>query len=192
MSLPLEVKAALPCPRIADRSGSMETDGDWLLAFLCCTNKNDNHNEMFQESTSISAFESGKKSLTLCHTITLCSMAHPHRTIPTLIRILVVMAGVDGNWSTVYKTTSVTKTTLSGCGGCRVSCVTSQKDGNGNEEGGDGADSSYSRIFQEFSYPALVEIRKRLTKRLRMREISRTFGRLWHRGNLLVDSTTCN
>ena len=65
MTLPLEVKAALPCPRIADRSGSMETDGDWLLAFLCCTNKNDNHNEMFQESTWISAiwmrFESGKR-----------------------------------------------------------------------------------------------------------------------------------
>ena len=92
----------------------------------------------------------------------------------------------------VHKTTSVTKTTISGCGGWRVSCVTSQKDGNGNEEGGDGADSSYSRIFQEFPYPALVERRKRLTKNLRMREISRTFGRLYHRGNLFVNSTSCN
>lgn len=36
----------------------------------------------------------------------LWSMAHPQRTIPTLITILVVMAGVDGNWMMVYKTIS--------------------------------------------------------------------------------------
>ena len=41
--------------------------------------------------------------------MTLCNMAHPQRTIPTLIRMLVVMAEEDGNWRTVYKTTSATR-----------------------------------------------------------------------------------
>jgi hypothetical protein len=38
-----------------------------------------------------------KYSLTLCQTTMLWSMAHPQSTIPTLITILVVMAGVEGN-----------------------------------------------------------------------------------------------
>ena len=37
----------------------------------------------------------------------LWSMAHPHKTIPTLITMLVVMAGVEGNCRIVYRTISV-------------------------------------------------------------------------------------
>lgn len=45
-------------------------------------------------------------ALTLCQTTMLWSIAHPQSTIPTLITILVVMAGVEGNWMIVYKTIS--------------------------------------------------------------------------------------
>lgn len=47
--------------------------------------------------------------LTLCQTTMLWSMAQPQSTIPTLITILVVMAGVEGNWMIVYKTISVAR-----------------------------------------------------------------------------------
>jgi len=39
--------------------------------------------------------------LSFCQTAMLCSMAHPLRTMPNVTTMLVLIAGVEGNWSIV-------------------------------------------------------------------------------------------
>ena len=87
------------CFSIPDRSGNMEPELE-LLYYWQIKEKYFPINFSFLYSTEL------KSALTLCQTTMLCSMAHPQSTIPTLITILVVMAGVDGNWMMVYKTIS--------------------------------------------------------------------------------------
>ena len=93
---------------IIDKSGRMEAISD-RFDFLCYNVK---HSLQQQQKinrlvVTYTLYENIVNLVfTLCQTIILWSMAFPHRTIPTLIRILVVMAGVEGNWRMVYRTIS--------------------------------------------------------------------------------------
>jgi hypothetical protein len=108
----------------------------------------------------------------------LWSMAHPQRTIPTLITILVVMAGVDGNWMMVYKTISevgenrtekrpvlVTQRKIERKSETKHLKRTREKNRNGDKESGHGANTSDGRISQEFFDSIINKTSKKLNSR---------------------------